>query len=669
MPVSHRKFKNLVDKLKGKLAAQPFFTSTTKNEWSSALFTIFCLILATVIVYVFYASELRVRLENELFDLRTRIKPALADTSRLAIITISQADIVKIDGPLARRPTIHTIESLLESAKESGAESVVLMLPNQDFDYDDDEMRLIVKWVRAHANAYIGLYDYSSREPSELTYPGSLMSLDKRALSAGTLQKFRQGVIRSYPLASYIGTELKSHILLQVALDYSNSEIVAKLKEHNHKQIIAHKNFIQKRVSDQENIDLPHIKLNYFLPHHFLTISAAQLLAKELDLRLQGRIVLIGYTAYRPKSIGKDGTHVNTPWEGELNLEVSGTPLIFVHGIALSNLLNGTWLEDAPIFINILQTFFMTFLSFVVWAISPAFAVVLFLCAFTGLIILHGFLFSYANIFIPLSDTLLFSFFATIGGAFLRAHKDSLLIAEKEHKAKSQRLLAVIQSRFLNRFSLEIDHMNNTIATTLEKHLDKFNNEKNLDKTFHKALSSSYELKEYLAGIKQYTDISENDSYHVKKQKVFVKPLLGKIMSQFEGILEQKPLQINIDIEPNLSLWTDEVLLEPILFNLISNAIKYSNKDGLIIISADCLSKQQTVIKVKDFGPGIPEEYHNKIFEKFYRIKDDRVYKIKGNGLGLFLCRFFAEKLGSKIEVESAVGEGACFKLYVEQLR
>ena len=68
-------------------------------------------------------------------------------------------------------------------------------------------------------------------------------------------------------------------------------------------------------------------------------------------------------------------------------------------------------------------------------------------------------------------------------------------------------------------------------------------------------------------------------------------------------------------------------------------------------------------MRVKDQGPGIAPEFQGRIFEKFYRVKDDFVYKSKGYGLGLYLSRFFAQQMGADISVSSTLGEGACFVL------
>jgi signal transduction histidine kinase len=111
----------------------------------------------------------------------------------------------------------------------------------------------------------------------------------------------------------------------------------------------------------------------------------------------------------------------------------------------------------------------------------------------------------------------------------------------------------------------------------------------------------------------------------------------------------------------------DPTLLEQILFNLVSNAIKYSPKGGTVAIDISRDDAGQVCVAVTDRGPGIPQEFHERIFEKFYRVKDDHVYKVKGHGLGLYLSRFFADRMNALILVKSAPGQGSTFTLQMPE--
>lgn len=107
----------------------------------------------------------------------------------------------------------------------------------------------------------------------------------------------------------------------------------------------------------------------------------------------------------------------------------------------------------------------------------------------------------------------------------------------------------------------------------------------------------------------------------------------------------------------------DPVLIKQVLINLISNAVKYSfnkNSEGLVMISLDKKGKE-AVIKVKDNGIGIPEEFQSRIFQKFFRA--DNVYKLdtEGTGFGLYISKLIIEASGGKIWFKSVEGAGTAF--------
>ena len=109
---------------------------------------------------------------------------------------------------------------------------------------------------------------------------------------------------------------------------------------------------------------------------------------------------------------------------------------------------------------------------------------------------------------------------------------------------------------------------------------------------------------------------------------------------------------------PKLS--ADPIAIESIFGNLITNAINYTQEGGNIRIIID-QAGINTRVKVVDNGFGIADKYMDKIFERFYRVKDDRTRYITGTGLGLPIVKGLVESLGGFIDVESNPGEGSTF--------
>ncbi|TGL18911.1 sensor histidine kinase [Leptospira yanagawae] len=113
------------------------------------------------------------------------------------------------------------------------------------------------------------------------------------------------------------------------------------------------------------------------------------------------------------------------------------------------------------------------------------------------------------------------------------------------------------------------------------------------------------------------------------------------------------------------TMTSDSGKIQQILLNLLSNAIKYAVHT---FVEFHCeWNDSNLLFKVKDFGPGIPEEDQTRIFHSFTRLNDDG--KIEGTGLGLSISQGLAEKLGGTIELSSKFGEGSTFTLILPENR
>ncbi|MCJ7529959.1 MAG: HAMP domain-containing histidine kinase [Anaerolineales bacterium] len=146
---------------------------------------------------------------------------------------------------------------------------------------------------------------------------------------------------------------------------------------------------------------------------------------------------------------------------------------------------------------------------------------------------------------------------------------------------------------------------------------------------------------------------------------VAIRPLLFETT---DVVCVSKGRKINWNIPEGLPpLWADEIYLEKIICNLISNADKYSNSQWPIEVKAWAENGNVT-ISVADYGPGIPPEMQNKIFNRFERLEHGDCIQTKGWGLGLFFSRQLAELQGGELKVQSPIHDssetpGAAFLL------
>ncbi|MFO0983546.1 MAG: ATP-binding protein [Planctomycetota bacterium] len=99
------------------------------------------------------------------------------------------------------------------------------------------------------------------------------------------------------------------------------------------------------------------------------------------------------------------------------------------------------------------------------------------------------------------------------------------------------------------------------------------------------------------------------------------------------------------------------------LFNLLDNAAKFTAEDGAITVSTRS-EKQEVVLEVKDDGIGIDAKYHDRVFERFFRV-ENQAHSVPGHGLGLSICQSLIELHGGKITLESDVGRGSTFRVHL----
>ena len=164
--------------------------------------------------------------------------------------------------------------------------------------------------------------------------------------------------------------------------------------------------------------------------------------------------------------------------------------------------------------------------------------------------------------------------------------------------------------------------------------------------------------------VTQLLDIQKYDTNNIKinVQQVTLKKFLIHEIERFETLATQKKQSITIGNCVDSDVWIDQNILEAILENLISNAIKYTPENGSIEVSA-VLENGEIALKVKDSGIGIPQNDQNGIFGLFYRAKNAINSKESDTRLGLMITKNMAEKMNATLSFESKEGKGTTFTL------
>lgn len=146
-----------------------------------------------------------------------------------------------------------------------------------------------------------------------------------------------------------------------------------------------------------------------------------------------------------------------------------------------------------------------------------------------------------------------------------------------------------------------------------------------------------------------------------------LKPHITKPIELIEYAIKANRVQadkfhINIEVdypaEKIAKLYVDSEKIAWVLTNLLSNAIRYSNENGRVVIGAQQPDTHRVILYVQDFGRGIDPRYHESIFERYFRVPGT---KIQGSGLGLSISRDFVEAHSGTLTVESEPGKGSKF--------
>jgi signal transduction histidine kinase/response regulator RpfG family c-di-GMP phosphodiesterase len=140
----------------------------------------------------------------------------------------------------------------------------------------------------------------------------------------------------------------------------------------------------------------------------------------------------------------------------------------------------------------------------------------------------------------------------------------------------------------------------------------------------------------------------------------------GEFMVALRGMMRpllpsEAPVELVFPEPPEgLELETDEAKLSQVLRNLVSNAVKFTER-GTITVTASQGPRDTVCFSVQDTGIGIPPEYQERIFEEFVQVDTPMNRKVKGTGLGLPLARRLSEMMGGTLTVRSTPGEGSTF--------
>jgi signal transduction histidine kinase len=223
------------------------------------------------------------------------------------------------------------------------------------------------------------------------------------------------------------------------------------------------------------------------------------------------------------------------------------------------------------------------------------------------------------------------------------------------------------KAAFLGMLSHEIRNLLQTMVSAIDL-LDLRLSEPAERKSVARLQTAATQLQTYLVDINELTKL-ENPEVRVQTSRVNIPALLSDIREEWLPKTELRGLRLEVGIEEQIvpqsfTITTDEGRLRQILANLVSNALKYTEK-GSVTIRASLPTGNTPGIRleVADTGIGIDAKYLDKIFQPYVRLNNPRLGRSEGSGLGLTIVARLVESIGGSVNVDSEPERGTRFTI------
>jgi len=227
--------------------------------------------------------------------------------------------------------------------------------------------------------------------------------------------------------------------------------------------------------------------------------------------------------------------------------------------------------------------------------------------------------------------------------------------------------LEKVQRQFVANASHELRTPLTSVRGYVEAILDGVSNDKQQERKHLRII-----LKETLRLhrlVNSLLDLSRIESGQIKidKKDLNISEIIYRSVMKLKPIIEAQGIQVIVDTPVNLpKVLGDEDLIDQVIINYITNAVRFTSEGGRITVRAE-RNKNEVYVHVIDTGTGIASEEITKIWGRFYKIDETRQLSKEGAGLGLSLVKEIMELLGGSAWVESEVGSTFSFSLKVSE--
>lgn len=598
--------------------------SWLKNRWVHHGLRFIFATLITVLLFPFKLDLL----ESTSYDWRMQLSPRPDTSGQVVLLTIEHETIKK----LKREPEALDWAVVLQKLAQAGPQHVVSFINPSQIQGSYDDLSMLSE-IAARLPFYFGENDIPKTGISRLdplAAPFENIPVEPAPRTADKTVLAKDGVTRRLILTY----EDRPMLHMQLAKDYNGIESPQD-----------YKGAFQFLSSAQ-------VLIRYRGKGSYPTLKFVDVLENPLAAEfVKGKIVLIG----RDSQENADD-YVTTP----LSKDLLALSHLEMHANAVDTLILNQAPRYAPDWVKLMFTFVISLLTiYVVLNVRPGKGLVILgisLCVY--LLFSLGMLAALSWV-IPVAHPLVAVFICYY---FVIPYR--LIIENRrswEYYQKNRLLTQVeeLKSNFMRMMSHDL----RTPLARIQGMTDIIRKEDGrLSDTQQMALEtiseSSEELTEFIGSILSLSRI-ESKEMKLQLKSRDVNQILREVIRKNEYLAKRKNIEVVTEMEPLFSFNVDEDLLKTVFTNLLENSIKYSPENTKILISTEEL-EGEVIIQVADQGRGIPQEDLSHVFDRFYRARNSRV-NTAGNGLGLYLAKYFVELHNGRIEVESVLDKGSTF--------
>jgi signal transduction histidine kinase len=245
-------------------------------------------------------------------------------------------------------------------------------------------------------------------------------------------------------------------------------------------------------------------------------------------------------------------------------------------------------------------------------------------------------------------------------------HRAETSLREQEIKTQEQNKELIKTNQELDRFIYSTSHdLRAPISSVMGLiHLCELSTDANELKGYHEMMKERLDRLDDV--LHEILDYSRNNKSEILIQPVNLLQIVNKSISDLRYAEGVDQITVDVGVAEDLIINTDSSRLAIIINNLVSNAIKYSDRtkeNSFVQIQAH-VKEEDIEITIADNGEGISSQYHDKIFSMFYRASN----KSAGSGLGLYLVKEATEKLKGKLRLKSERGIGSTFTVVLPRI-